>query len=86
MFYNVDLNHVKECQKKSRIRETKNLSTDADSRTDTIFERLRDLSKKNKNKIKMERLTRPRVHATAPRVHATAPRVGNGRSAPTPRF
>ena len=30
--------------KKSRIRETKNLSTDADSRTDTIFERLSDLS------------------------------------------
>ena len=29
---------------KSRIRETKNLSTDADSRTDTILERLRDLS------------------------------------------
>ena len=27
---------------KSRIRETKNLSTDADSRTDTILERLRD--------------------------------------------
>ena len=36
--------------KKSRIRETKNLSTDADSRTDTILERLRDLSKKNNNK------------------------------------
>ena len=35
--------------KKSRIWETKNLSTDADSRTDTILERLRDLSlKKNK--------------------------------------
>ena len=33
--------------KKSRIRETKNLSTDADSRTDTILERLHDLSKKN---------------------------------------
>ena len=29
---------------KSRIRETKNLSTNADSRTDTILERLRDLS------------------------------------------
>ena len=28
--------------KKSRIRETKNLSTDADSRTDTILERLHD--------------------------------------------
>ena len=34
--------------KKSRIRETKNLSTDADSSTDTILERLRDLSKKKK--------------------------------------
>ena len=29
---------------KYRIQETKNLSTDADSRTDTILERLRDLS------------------------------------------
>ena len=38
---------------KFRIRETKNLSTDADSRTDTILERLRDLSLKKKNlKIK----------------------------------
>ena len=35
-------------QKKSRIRETKNLSTDADSRTDTILERLRDSSIKKK--------------------------------------
>ena len=33
-------------KKKSRIRETKNLSTDADRRTDTILQRLRDLSKK----------------------------------------
>ena len=32
--------------RKSRIWETKNLSTDEDSRTDTILERLRDLSKK----------------------------------------
>ena len=31
-------------KQKSRIRETKNLSTDEDSRTDTIFERLSDLS------------------------------------------
>ena len=30
-------------KKKSRIRETKNLSTDADSRTTTILERLRDM-------------------------------------------
>ena len=37
--------------KKSRIWETKNLSTDADSRTDTIFKRLQDLSLK-KLKIK----------------------------------
>ena len=34
----------KDLKKKSRIRETKNLSTDADSRTDTILERMRDLS------------------------------------------
>ena len=34
-------------QKKFRIRETKNLATDADSRTDTILERLHDLSKNN---------------------------------------
>ena len=34
--------------KKSRIRETKNPSTDADSGTDTILKRLRDLSKKNR--------------------------------------
>ena len=31
---------------KSRIRETKNLSTDADSRTDTILEGLHDISQK----------------------------------------
>ena len=36
---------------KSRIRETKNLSTDADSRTDTIFERLIDLSEKKEKKL-----------------------------------
>ena len=39
-YYNVE-------HKKSRIRETSNLSTDADRRTDTILERLHDLSKKN---------------------------------------
>ena len=33
-------NIFNECLKKSHIRETKNLSTDADSRTDTILERL----------------------------------------------
>ena len=45
------INHIKHFmvkndtfQKKSRIRETKNFSTDADSRTDTILERLLDLS------------------------------------------
>ena len=36
-------------KEKSRIRETLNLSTDADSRTDTNFESLRDLSRKKKN-------------------------------------
>ena len=39
-------------QKKSRIRETSDLSTDADRRTDTILEKLRDLSKKKKKKNK----------------------------------
>ena len=38
--------------KKSRIRETSNLSTDADRRTDTILESLRDLCKKNKMRKK----------------------------------
>ena len=37
---------------KSRIRETKNLSTDADCRTDTILERLHDLSFKKKEREK----------------------------------
>ena len=54
---------------------------------------------KFKNKFKkMGRLTRPRVHASTRRLHAwamdalhpppvfRAPRVGDGRSAPTPRF
>ena len=40
--------HFVHTLKKSRIRETSNLSTDADRRTDTILERLRDLSKKKK--------------------------------------
>ena len=39
------------CLKSSRIRETKNLSTDADSRTGTNLKRLRDLSL-TKKKIK----------------------------------
>ena len=34
--------------KKSRIPETKNLLTDADSRTNTILERLRDFSEEKK--------------------------------------
>ena len=34
--------------KKSRIRETSNLSTDADCRTDKILESLRDLSRRKK--------------------------------------
>ena len=38
--------------KKSCIRETSNLSTDADRRTDTILERLRDLSKRRRKKEK----------------------------------
>ena len=39
---------------KSRIRETKNLSTNADSRTDTILERLRDLYNKKKSSKSFE--------------------------------
>ena len=46
--------HPHDLWKKSRIRETSNLSTDADRRTDTILERLRDLSKK----IKKKRITK----------------------------
>ena len=37
--------------KKSRIWETPTLSTDADSRTKTILERLHDLSAKKKKKV-----------------------------------
>ena len=40
---------------KSRIRETKNLSTDADSRTGTILERLHDFSQKRKEKKKKKK-------------------------------
>ena len=40
--------YVPDRSQKSRIRETSNISTDADSRTDTISKRLHDLSKKNK--------------------------------------
>ena len=41
---------------------------------------------KNAYKKRVQK-TRTRVHTyTRPRAPATAPRVGNGRSAPTPRF
>ena len=40
---NIDLDGGKIIKKKSRRRETPTLSTDADRRTDTILERLRDL-------------------------------------------
>ena len=55
--------------KKSRIRETSNLSTDADRRTDTILESLRDLSRKRRRK-KMGRFTRPRTHPSFLGLHA----------------
>ena len=58
---------IKMCTKKSRIRETSNLSTDADCRTDTILESLRDWSRREK------KLGCWRVHAsTRPRIHASA--------------
>ena len=66
---------------KSRIRETSNLSTDANSRTDTNFESLRDLSRRKKKE------KNGAVDAsTRPRVHTMGQRVGNGRPAPIPRF
>ena len=50
-------------KKKSRIRETKNLSTDADRRTDTILDSLRDLSRKRRRKNgSVDASTRPRTH------------------------
>ena len=67
-------------RKKSRIWETSNLLTDADHRTDTMLERLRDLSKKISKKWGGWR-----VHfGTSPVFRAS--RVGDGRSAPTPCF
>ena len=45
------LNHIEFLWKISRIRETKDLSTDADNRTDTILESLPDLCQKKKIKI-----------------------------------
>ena len=72
--------------KKSRIRDTSNLSTDADCRTDKILESLHYLSRRKKIKINGQ-LMRPRVHTyMRPRVHMTDPRGGDGCSAPTPRF
>ena len=59
------------CLKKTRIRETKNLLTDADSRTDTIFERLHDLSLFLFNGA-VDVSTRPLVHASTRRLHAWA--------------
>ena len=52
MHYGVEMGQVAQVfcyvietgKKKSRIRETPTLSTDADSRTDTNLKRLRDLS------------------------------------------
>ena len=46
--------YFKNVPEKSRIRETKNLTTNAYSRTDTILERLRDLSHTKKLKTKLE--------------------------------
>ena len=40
---------------KSRIRETPTLSTDVDSKTDKILERLRDFSKKKEKRFSFER-------------------------------
>ena len=59
------------------MQETLNLSTDADRRTNTILEILRDLSIKKKKKTGL--LMRPRVHMMDPR-------GGDGCSAPTPHF
>ena len=84
-------------RKKSRLRETLNLSTDADSRTDTILERLHDLSQKKSRTRDTPTLSTDAYSRTdlsrkkekkwgGLRVHALALRVGNGRSAPTPRF
>ena len=50
-------------KKKSRIRETSNLSTDADCTSDTILESLRDLSREKKWAV--DASTRPRIHASA---------------------
>ena len=63
-------------KKKSRIRETSNHSTDADFRTDTILESLRDLSRKKKKKKRVGwrvyASTHTRVRASTRRIHAGA--------------
>ena len=61
----------KSLKKKSRIRETSNLSTDADRRTDTILEILRDLYRKKiiKNGV-VDASTRPRTHPSFLGLHA----------------
>ena len=74
---------------KSRIRETSNLSTDADCRTDTILESLRDLSRKRKEEKNwaVDASTRPRVYAyTRPRVHMTDQRGAMDALHPPPVF
>ena len=55
-------------RKKSRIRETSNLSTDADRRTDINFESLRDLSRKKGWFMS----THSRFHASTRQIHAGA--------------
>ena len=49
--------------KKSRIRESKNLSTDAESRTDTILERLRYIKNRQIYKLKSRLLERVGLRA-----------------------
>ena len=79
LYITLPLNHkLGAIQKKFRIWETSNLSTNGDSRTDTSFESLRDLSWKKEDKNgAVDASTRPCVHAsTRPRVYAyTRPRV-----------
>ena len=50
--------YIVQRSKKSRIWETLNLSTNADRRTDTILERLQDLSKKKKEKKREKKIIR----------------------------
>ena len=67
------LTSLKKCHelKKSRIRETSNLSTDADRRTVKILESLRELSRKKRKKEKngaVDASTHPPLVFRAPRV------------------